>query len=255
MESSLATDCDLTCGYIRKEINKRCTLLVRRSFSHTACVFLVPRQTPDISRINLQTLFRLVLSCSCLCRIHWSQVFSLEWRCGWSSADRRCSNYIWVINNFIAYLGDLISEVWGYVPNNNQHIIAVVSPYAIPRYIGSRYIKLRQCQQWIFCGVDNQRQRGWNIKGNLYLWKSQWGGRYLLQLPVMYSWMLIYSVTANKNECTSCFNIQLLLEATFLIWNEWCHLYYKAPAPIKSANIHPKGFVPHRPLSTYVECN
>ena len=39
------------------------------------------------------------------CPIHWSQVLSWEWRCSWSSADRRCSNYIWVINNFIAYYG------------------------------------------------------------------------------------------------------------------------------------------------------
>ena len=30
---------------------------------------------------------------------------SWEWRCSWSSADRRCSNYIWVINNFIAFEG------------------------------------------------------------------------------------------------------------------------------------------------------
>ena len=29
-------------------------------------------------------------------------VTSREWRCSWSSADRRCSNYIWVIDNFIA---------------------------------------------------------------------------------------------------------------------------------------------------------
>ena len=45
------------------------------------------------------------LSCSCLCPIHWCQVLSREWRCSWSSADgdRRFSNYIWVINNFIAY--------------------------------------------------------------------------------------------------------------------------------------------------------
>ena len=43
----------------------------------------------------------LVSSCSCLCPIQWSR----EWRCSWSSADRRCSNYIWVINNFIAYQG------------------------------------------------------------------------------------------------------------------------------------------------------
>ena len=44
-------------------------------------------------------------SCSCLCPIHWSQVLSWEWRCSWSSADRRCSNYIWVTNNLIAYKG------------------------------------------------------------------------------------------------------------------------------------------------------
>ena len=47
----------------------------------------------------------LISSCSCLCPMHWSQVFSWEWRCSWSNADRRCSNYIWVINNFIAYYG------------------------------------------------------------------------------------------------------------------------------------------------------
>ena len=47
----------------------------------------------------------LVSSCSCLCPIHWSQMLSWEWRCSWSSADRRCTNYIWVINNFIAYWG------------------------------------------------------------------------------------------------------------------------------------------------------
>ena len=45
----------------------------------------------------------LVSSCSCLYPIRWSQVLSWEWRCSWSSADRRCSNYIWVINNLIAY--------------------------------------------------------------------------------------------------------------------------------------------------------
>ena len=32
-------------------------------------------------------------------------VLGWNWRCSWSSANRRCSNYIWVINNFIAYLG------------------------------------------------------------------------------------------------------------------------------------------------------
>ena len=41
----------------------------------------------------------------------WSQVLSWEWRCSWSSTDRRCSNYIWVIANFIAYKVLLILEV------------------------------------------------------------------------------------------------------------------------------------------------
>ena len=54
----------------------------------------------------------LVSSCSCLYPIRWSQVLSWEWRWSWSSADRRCSNYIWVINNLIAnqsvsYIRDL----------------------------------------------------------------------------------------------------------------------------------------------------
>ena len=30
-------------------------------------------------------------------------VLSAEWRCSWSSADRRRSNYIWVTNISIAY--------------------------------------------------------------------------------------------------------------------------------------------------------
>ena len=55
-------------------------------------------QTPKMSKF-------LASSCSCLCAIYWSQVLNGEWRCSWSSADRWCSNYIWVINNFIAYWG------------------------------------------------------------------------------------------------------------------------------------------------------
>ena len=44
----------------------------------------------------------LISSCSCIYPISWSQVLSLEWRCSWSSTDRWCSNFIRVINNFIA---------------------------------------------------------------------------------------------------------------------------------------------------------
>ena len=37
--------------------------------------------------------------------VHWRQVLSQVWRCSSSSADRRCSNYIWVLKNCIAYQG------------------------------------------------------------------------------------------------------------------------------------------------------
>ena len=61
----------------------------------------------------------LISSCGCLCPSYWCQVLSREWRCSWSSADRRCSNYIWVINNFInrqcaTYIRDLmVCLKWG----------------------------------------------------------------------------------------------------------------------------------------------
>ena len=57
----------------------------------------------DAPNSKIQTIS--VSSCSCLCPIYWSQVLSREWRWSWNSADRRCSNYIWIINNFIAYEG------------------------------------------------------------------------------------------------------------------------------------------------------
>ena len=52
---------------------------------------------------NPKTQMFLNSSCSCLWPIHWSQALSREWRCCWGSTDRRCSSYIWVINNFITY--------------------------------------------------------------------------------------------------------------------------------------------------------
>ena len=48
------------------------------------------------SRISLQLVFFAT---------YWSLVISGEWRCSWSCADRQCSNYIWLINNLIAYKG------------------------------------------------------------------------------------------------------------------------------------------------------
>ena len=86
----------------------------------------------------------LVSSCSCLCPIHWSQVLSQELKCIWSSADRRCSNYIWVINNFIAYQCVLILEVWQYI---------YISWSRIHHWWSSRHLG-KTVEQSIFCDWD-----------------------------------------------------------------------------------------------------
>ena len=63
-----------------------------------------PKTYRKISNIrHTKSQMFLTLACRCLCAIYWSQVLRGEWKCSWSSADRRCSNYIWVINNLIAY--------------------------------------------------------------------------------------------------------------------------------------------------------
>ena len=69
-------------------------------------VLIYYRKVSNIRRTKIKTYMILVSTCSCLCPSHWSQVLSREWRCSWSSADRRCSNYIWVIDNFIAFKGE-----------------------------------------------------------------------------------------------------------------------------------------------------
>ena len=68
----------------------------------------------NIRRTKSTNLNDSLSSRSHICPLHWGQVLSREWICSWSSADRRCSNYIWVINNLIAYYVRLILETWRY---------------------------------------------------------------------------------------------------------------------------------------------
>ena len=62
------------------------------------------RKTSSIKRTKYQNLNDccLVLQLNLLNPLK-PCVNSQLWRCSWSSANRRCSNYIWVINKFIAY--------------------------------------------------------------------------------------------------------------------------------------------------------
>ena len=77
-------------------------------------------QTSNISRIESQycKISLLVLQLSLP---NPSLVLSREWRYPWSSADKRCSDYIWVINNLIVRRAGLMRsqqdfEWWWSVP-------------------------------------------------------------------------------------------------------------------------------------------
>ena len=72
-------------------------------------------QISNIRRTKSQNLnvSRLVLQLPL--PIHWSQVLLLsrEWRCSWSSADRRCSNYnVHLSDQQFYHLGAFILEAW-----------------------------------------------------------------------------------------------------------------------------------------------
>ena len=73
-------------------------------FAYHDSIILMYCKISNIRRTKSQNLNFFISSCSCLCAIYWSQVLSRKWRCSRSSANRRCSNYIWVINNLIAHL-------------------------------------------------------------------------------------------------------------------------------------------------------
>ena len=61
------------------------------------------RKFSKITRTKSQNLNVSHLVLQLFCAIYWHHMLSGEWRCSWSSADRRCSNYIWGINSCIAY--------------------------------------------------------------------------------------------------------------------------------------------------------
>ena len=85
-------------------------------------------QISNTRRTNIQNflMFR-VSSFSCLCPSYWCQLLGREWRCSWSCADRRCFNYIWVINDFIAR--------WSvtYIRDLTVHVIELMDQFIAPR--------------------------------------------------------------------------------------------------------------------------
>ena len=54
----------------------------------------------------------LVSCCSCLCPINWSQVLNREWRCSWSSVDRRAPTTSEWLTSLLPGKVQLILEIW-----------------------------------------------------------------------------------------------------------------------------------------------
>ena len=75
-----------------------------------------------------------------------------EWRCSWSSADRRCSNYIWVINIFIANKG--VTYIRGFtvpswfpiIPVKLMKLIAPSS--AVTKWCNITWYCMHHCIDW-----------------------------------------------------------------------------------------------------------
>ena len=57
---------------------------------------------------------------------------SWEWWCSWSSADRWCSNYIWVINNFFAYQGASYIRGFTVVTETLKEIMCKLAIISLP---------------------------------------------------------------------------------------------------------------------------
>ena len=90
--------CKLTGYYSHFMLSWRFTMYPHyHKISNISCI--------QITKCDVSRGMFLVSFCSFLCPIHWSHVLGWVWRCSWSSAGGRCYNYIWVINNFIAYWG------------------------------------------------------------------------------------------------------------------------------------------------------
>ena len=120
----------------------------------------------------------LVSSCSCLCPIQRSQVSSREWRCSWSSADRRCSNYIWVIDNFIAYWGvSYIRELTVLFSLQNAQLVEGFGDKEVVRLAahpeGKHYMALTSDGEVFSWGNGDGGRLGHGNNKWVYIWHSE----------------------------------------------------------------------------------
>ena len=109
----------------------------------------------------------VVSSCSCSLPIHWSQVSSWEWRRSWSSADRRCFNYIWVINNYITTFGATYIRGLTVLVENTFHRKGEGAWYSIWILL-SLWLKLMYADSTAVGAIVHSRSRSYDIsKSNI----------------------------------------------------------------------------------------
>ena len=86
---------------------------------------------------------------------------SREWRCSWSSADRRCSNHIWVINIFIIMFtimltrGQLILAFWRYMIS--KCMIVLIHIYVEIKLDDITYFYADMSVSKIYCYIRHDR--------------------------------------------------------------------------------------------------
>ena len=157
--------------------------------------------------------FFLVSSCSCLFTIYWSQTLNREWRCSWSSADRRCSNYIWVIINLISYqdtpiirdrtvyflyhMGDILLH-----PTCWKHT-CIVTFYPL------------SCRSAVRSYVSHygSNRRGIVLLGYTATYRVLFCD---IALSYLHSISLVWMYTADKHEC--CFKWYRILAISYALW-------------------------------------
>ena len=141
-------------------------------------------------------MFR-VSSCSCLRSIHWKQVLSWEWRSSWSSADRRCSIYIWVINNFIAW--------WG------ATYIRGFTVYSAASCSDVQYV-------------------GWDILIQFWFWKyrSKWSPQTVATILVRRNnqWYAVQAVEQTANRMKRVYNRLKFCNWLFFLYRDRCILIF-----------------------------
>ena len=128
-------------------------------------------------------------------------MLSREWRYSWSSADRRCSNYIWVMDNFIAYWGS------SYIRDFTVYIFFILliihTHYTCRRRAG--FDSVWDYYEWASCKKYIQNVSQMWITSNLMLGARLWylqcfstGDTAVLYLAIklssLYYWNLITNI-------------------------------------------------------------